>query len=80
MPASSSTGSTTAVRNERPRVSSATRNRSPPSTTMFSRPSSNRSSTSVTAARVPTSRTPSSSAYSSPKSPSSSRHSPFSSL
>src|SRR5438552_2656676 len=56
------TGTTVAVRNDRPRVRLSTRNRPPPSTTTFSRPSSKRSSTSVTRASVPISRTPFSSA------------------
>ena len=56
---------------------STSRKRSRPSTTMLSRPSSKRSSTSVTAARVPIARNPSSSAKTSPNSRSCSRHSPI---
>ena len=47
--------STMPVVNARPVVSSSRRNRSPPSTMMFMRPSSSASSTSATRARVPTS-------------------------
>ena len=57
-PSSSSTGATSAVMNDRPRVIRSTRKRSPPSTSTFMRPSSNRSITSSTRARVPSSRTP----------------------
>ena len=74
------TSSTTPVWNERPRVSSRSRKRLPPSTTTFIRPSSSVSTTAATRARVPISCTaPSPVASTSPNSPSVSRHSPISS-
>ena len=60
--------STVAGWNDSPSVTSPSLNRSPPSTRTFMRPSSKRVRTSVTRARVPTSRMPSSSAYTSPNS------------
>ena len=68
------------VVNERPRVSSSSRNRSRPSTMMFELPSSSVSRTSTTAARVPISCTaPSPVASTRPNSPSEETHSSISS-